>query len=162
MRFNIARRSLIFHTWGIMDDIKLHEQPQFLCQVDETELQRTYSSGSKKNVGSQGSKRIHSATHRNMDETMTVAACMNASGSNLIPPVILCIERYREEELATCLVAEITVRMPPKGYKTTNEFCRFLRHFSHHRLSGGHRAHLEPSLTNDVEKLDIQWLCHPA
>jgi hypothetical protein len=58
--------------------------------VDETGLKMSYSSGNQKLLAVKCSKRIHSTTHGEKAETVTVLFCMIASGSNLILPAILC------------------------------------------------------------------------
>jgi hypothetical protein len=52
---------------------------------------------------------------------------------------------------------------------TTEDFCKFLHHFNHHRLSGKallfpdeHRGHLDPSVVIEAKKINIQLLCLPA
>ncbi|KAJ4451546.1 hypothetical protein ANN_03012 [Periplaneta americana] len=78
--FELLKKTLI--------ELDLCDKPQLLYNVDESGLQLTYSS-SQLVLAQKGSKRVHTATHSDRGETVTVVACTNATGSNWIPPMIL-------------------------------------------------------------------------
>jgi hypothetical protein len=62
--------------------------------VNETGLKLTYTSSNQKLLVVEGSKRIHSADYEEKGETVIIAVCMSASGSNCILPIVPCKGKY--------------------------------------------------------------------
>lgn len=122
--FDLLKKTLI--------ELDLCDKPQLLYNVDESGLQLTYSS-SQLVLAQKGSKRVHTATHSDRGETVTVVACTNATGSNWIPPMILYKGKYAKNEFGDDLPNGSIFGMTPNGYITKEEFCRFLRHFNANR-----------------------------
>jgi hypothetical protein len=82
--------------------------------VDETGLQLTYSSGSLKLVAVNDTERVHTAARGGKGETVAVADCMNASGSNSVPLVV----PVQKSIARRCLPEVGTTNMTPKSYLT--------------------------------------------
>ncbi|XP_011859495.1 PREDICTED: uncharacterized protein LOC105556986 [Vollenhovia emeryi] len=169
MRFNKEIVRDFYDLLGrTMDELDLHNNPQLIYNVDESGLQLSYSNKFKV-LALKGSKRVHTATHAEKGETVTVVACTNATGSNWIPPIILYKGVHRKLEFGDGLPPGSKFAMTPKGYITKEEFCNFLTHFNQHRIPGkcllildGHRTHLDFSVLEQARNYNIEILCLPA
>jgi hypothetical protein len=146
-----------------MDAMKLAQGTHLIYNLDETGLQLTCSSGNQK-----GSKTVPTATHgRGNRDSSGLHGC--SKWKQLIPPVVLYKGKYWREDSGDALSARSNFSITPKGYITTEGFCKFLHHFNHHWLPGtallildGHRAYVDPSVLIEAKKLNIQLLCLPA
>ena len=58
-------------------------------------------------------------------------ACVNASGTSFIPPMVLYKGKNRKDIWGDELPAGSILEMTPKGYITVKSFCKFLEHFNH-------------------------------
>lgn len=167
MRFN---KQIVEHFFSLLRSVyeKSELQPQQIYNVDESGLQLCFSSTNKV-LALKGSKRVHVATHGEHGETVTVIACTNATGSSWIPPMVLYKGVYEKKEFGDDLPQGSVFCMTPKGYVTTEVFCKFLRHFNNFRTPGscllildGHKSHMDEAILNVADELGIEILCLPA
>jgi hypothetical protein len=82
---------------------------------------------------------LPTTTHGEKGESATAVACMDEVSGNIWIPTVVLNEykgKYRGKEFGGSHNTGNTFRMTPKGYITTEEFCKFLHHFNNQRLSG--------------------------
>lgn len=114
-----------------------------------------------------GSKRVHLVSQEH-GENVTIVACVNALG-NCIPPMILFKGCRQKPTYSDNMPVGTKVCMSPKGSMTTSLFCEWLEHFSKYKPAGkvllifdGAKCHLDISIANKAETLDIELLCLPS
>ncbi|KAJ8890411.1 hypothetical protein PR048_009919 [Dryococelus australis] len=100
--------------------MKLSGPPQLIYNVDATGIQLSYERKQK----------AYAATNAERGETVSALACVNATGTNWIPPFVIF------KEYVDGLPPGSVFAMTEKGYMQTKEFCNWLHYFNNRRLPG--------------------------
>lgn len=151
---------------NLLDKHNLWNKPSSIFNCDETGLQLVYKP--KKVISQCGKRDVMSQTNFEKGETVSVMACISASGQYLPPFIVMKSQRYNEN---------FEIGMPPgtrivlsdSGYFKWEQFSQFLDHFIADKPSGpvvlildGHGSHCSdpPTLEKDKNN-DVHLLCLP-
>lgn len=151
---------------SLLDKHNLWNKPGSIFNCDETGLQLIYKP--KKVISQRGKKDVVSQTNCEKGETISVMACVSASGQYVPPFIVMKGRRYNDN---------FEIGMPPgskivlsdSGYMKWEQFAQFLDHFISVKPSGtvilildGHGSHCsDPPTLEKAVAHDIVLLCLP-
>lgn len=114
-----------------------------------------------------GAKRIHLQSSEHA-ESVTIAGCVNASGTAILPMIIFKGKRLKPE-LFDNLPPGILVEKSAKGYMTNDLFKEFLKYLGRFKstrtcllIFDGAACHLDLSIVEVADSLDITLYCLPS
>lgn len=118
-------------------------------------------------LAQKGARRVHLIGSEH-GENVTIVACANALG-NVIPPMILFKGQRLKPTFSDGLPAGSVVHMTQKGSMTTEIFLKWLDHFAQFMsppptilIFDGASSHLDESIAEKAELLQIELLCLPS
>ncbi|XP_069694854.1 uncharacterized protein [Periplaneta americana] len=147
----------------LMDELSLWNKPSHIYNCDETGLQLIYKP--RKVISMRGKRDVVSQTNCEKGETVSVMACVSATGQYVPPFVVMKGQRYNDNfELG--MPSGTKIVLSESGYMKWEQFSQFLDHFINVKPLGpvilildGHGSHcsdpptLEKAVVNNVHML---------
>lgn len=150
----------------LMDELSLWDKPSHIYNCDETGLQLIYKP--RKVITMRGKRDVVSQTNCEKGETVSVMACVSATGQYVPPFVVMKGQRYNDNfELG--MPSGTKIVLSESGYMKWEQFSQFLDHFIAVKPSGpvilildGHGSHCSdpPTLEKAVAN-NVHLLCLP-
>ncbi|XP_022903948.2 uncharacterized protein [Onthophagus taurus] len=150
----------------VLRELKLKHSPQFIYNLDEKGCRLTLHHAHKI-LAEKGEGRIHLLANE-YGENVTVVACVYALGQ-AVPPMIIFKGLRKKDTYSDNFPPGSTVQISAKGSMTRELFIVGLQHFAKFKPAGrvllvidGTSCHLDISIVEEAEKLDVSLYCLPS
>lgn len=151
---------------NLLDRTGLKHSPANIYNMDEKGC-RLMLHHQQTVLAEKGSRRVHLIGSEH-GENVTIVACANALG-HVIPPMILFKGQRLKPTFSDGLPAGSVVHMTGKGSMTTEIFLKWLDHFAKFMsppptilIFDGASSHLDVTIAEKAEMLQIELLCLPS
>lgn len=140
--------------------------PSAVYNMDETGTQMC--TRATRVLAERGSRRVPQASSGEKGETVSVVACISASGQ-FLPPFVLMKGKILKPEYSDGLPPGSRVKMTEKGYMTSEAFLGWMQHFVEHKVMGpailimdGHSSHESDEALKMAEENQVKILLLPS